>query len=384
MSNFQQRMTERGFESPLAMEGSNMPKKAKAKAPVIDDTEQRWQELWIDWRIRGSKKPPSVFPLPMVEGDLMGWFNEMARLYGYNPRNLAYCSKILECAGIDETTITEELLDKAVKDSYPFARQWAEEYNAVPETDRKKGDPTYIDRDYQNWHVWNEQKRFQKKVSTEPGPSDNVNTDRSKPDERRTDMAKYKLELTTAAEILKACGVKETKALKSVEAVQEKINLLHKSISEVPETLTDAPLRETMEDILDRLHRKQSVTVVDGSASDSEDDDNTEEKEEKAVKTKDKKASKPVKASKADKPAKKGPTGPRGVGVCATIVECYQKASKKKPVTKAEILEVLTKKFPDRDPDKMKSTVSGSPTWIPLEKKLTVERDGEGGFWIKA
>lgn len=73
-------------------------------------------------------------------------------------------------------------------------------------------------------------------------------------------------------------------------------------------------------------------------------------------------------------------------GVVATIIECLLRAHQEtEPVTKAEILEVCTKRFPERDPMKMKSTIANFPTWIPIERNVEVHKDSEsGGFWIES
>lgn len=62
---------------------------------------------------------------------------------------------------------------------------------------------------------------------------------------------------------------------------------------------------------------------------------------------------KETKSQKAASGGQKG--GNRGPGVIATIIETLKA---EKPLSKEDILAELVKKFPDRDPEKMKVTVS--------------------------
>ena len=64
-----------------------------------------------------------------------------------------------------------------------------------------------------------------------------------------------------------------------------------------------------------------------------------------------KKTAKPAKAAAKKKPGNKQP------GVVATMLDTVAKASKTKPVTQEEILNVLVRTFPDRDPVKMEGSV---------------------------
>jgi len=70
-------------------------------------------------------------------------------------------------------------------------------------------------------------------------------------------------------------------------------------------------------------------------------------------------------------------------GVCKCIIEALEAASKDKPVTKEQILEVLVKTFPERTREAMKNTIGGYvPSGIKAEKKRQCENDGKGGFWL--
>jgi hypothetical protein len=130
---------------------------------------------------------------------------------------------------------------------------------------------------------------------------------------------------------------------------------------------------------------------VDDDEDDQDDDEveeiKTEPVPEKSAKKKEKpkKADKPTKEEKADKPKGKKPEkakGKSGKGIIATIVSLLEKATKKQPITKAEIIDVLKKEFPDRDVRGMTRTVHVQvPGRISREKfKLGVTEDGKGFY----
>ena len=134
---------------------------------------------------------------------------------------------------------------------------------------------------------------------------------------------------------------------------------------------------------------------VDDDQDDDEDDQDDDEVEEiktesvpeKSAKKeeKPKKADKPTKEEKTDKPKGKKPEkakGKSGKGIIATIVSLLEKATKKQPITKAEIIDVLKKEFPDRDVKGMTRTVHVQvPGRISREKfKLGVTEDGKGFY----
>ena len=69
------------------------------------------------------------------------------------------------------------------------------------------------------------------------------------------------------------------------------------------------------------------------------------------------------------------------VGIIATIIESLSK----KAMTKDELLEVLTKKFPERTPEAMRTTVNCQvPTRLASEKGLNITKDKEGRYQITA
>lgn len=134
---------------------------------------------------------------------------------------------------------------------------------------------------------------------------------------------------------------------------------------------------------------------VDDDQDDDEDDQDEDEVEEiktesvpeKSAKKeeKPKKADKPTKEEKTDKPKGKKPEkakGKSGKGIIATIVSLLENATKKQPITKAEIIDVLKKEFPDRDVRGMTRTVHVQvPGRISREKfKLGVTEDGKGFY----
>lgn len=88
--------------------------------------------------------------------------------------------------------------------------------------------------------------------------------------------------------------------------------------------------------------------------------------------------SKPVKSSKEEKPKQQKP------GVIKTIIGYLEAASKKKPITREEIVKRLTKEFPDREVKAMSSTVSSQvPGALLVEKGIKVSGEKTRGFWIE-
>lgn len=167
------------------------------------------------------------------------------------------------------------------------------------------------------------------------------------------------------------------KALKSIDA---KIPWLEDEDKDVEE---DEDI-EGMED--------EDVDDDQDDDEDVQDDDEVEEIKTESVpeksakkEEKPKKADKPTKEEKADKPKGKKPEkakGKSGKGIIATIVSLLEKATKKQPITKAEIIDVLKKEFPDRDVKGMTRTVHVQvPGRISREKfKLGVTEDGKGFY----
>lgn len=139
----------------------------------------------------------------------------------------------------------------------------------------------------------------------------------------------------------------------------------------------------------------EEIEDIEGMEDDDEDDQDDDEVEEIKTKPvpkksakkeeKPKKADKPTKEEKTDKPKGKKPEkakGKSGKGIIATIVSLLEKATKKQPITKAEIIDVLKKEFPDRDVRGMTRTVHVQvPGRISRERfKLGVTEDGKGFY----
>ena len=100
--------------------------------------------------------------------------------------------------------------------------------------------------------------------------------------------------------------------------------------------------------------------------------------------TKDKKpaakaASKPAAKAKDKKPAVKASGNNTKPGVVNAVVECLQKASKTKPISKDQIVTALVKKFPDRDAEKLGRTATTFlvPSVLAKHRDLKLIRVGE-------
>jgi hypothetical protein len=112
-----------------------------------------------------------------------------------------------------------------------------------------------------------------------------------------------------------------------------------------------------------------------------EDDDEEEEDEDSVKVAKKKKASK--KGGKANFQKAGGEGGP---GVIGSIVEFLQEGTEDKPLSRADILKKLVKRFPERGEDAMKKTVNVQvPNRIAKDKGLDVikvEKDGKPFFYV--
>jgi len=96
-----------------------------------------------------------------------------------------------------------------------------------------------------------------------------------------------------------------------------------------------------------------------------------------------KKAPKSAAKAPAKAPAEDNGKAPKKVGVIATIIECLNGATEKKPVDKPTILEGLVKRFPDRKAEGMMSTINIQvPSRLKTDKQIVVSK-GEGGYWIE-
>ena len=74
---------------------------------------------------------------------------------------------------------------------------------------------------------------------------------------------------------------------------------------------------------------------------------------------------------------------PRKPGVIATIAKHVEKATKRKPISKEQLLEILVDEFPDRESDSMKRTIDVQlPARLRKEKDLNIVRNDKGSYYI--
>lgn len=134
---------------------------------------------------------------------------------------------------------------------------------------------------------------------------------------------------------------------------------------------------------------KETFEVLDdvGAEFDFEtplDEDDPEEPEEKEEEEEEeeKEEEKPAKKTKTAK--KEGPkkaTGKNGKGVIGTIRAMLEKTSKKKPISKAEIVEELIEQFPDRNQKSMKNTVNVQVPGRVSKEAFEVKKTEDGKFY---
>lgn len=159
------------------------------------------------------------------------------------------------------------------------------------------------------------------------------------------------------------------------------LNNLDEMVDEEPD-FDNEKVENTYNEVKDAIDGGHKIEVTD---DDSEDGGDEEPKSKKSKKKKENDVAKTKEKSKAGKdktkPGKKAAGGQKKPGVIATIIECLEGASSKKPIKKEAILKVLTKKFPDRNPNSMKATVSAQvPTGLKAEKNITVKKTDEGYY----
>lgn len=98
--------------------------------------------------------------------------------------------------------------------------------------------------------------------------------------------------------------------------------------------------------------------------------------EEKAIaKTKKEKTVKKVASKKEAAP--KNEVGHRVGSSLDLIYQCFKE---KKGMSKVDILEKLQEKFPERDPEKMKRTLSLQISRMPKEKDFKLIKDEQGRY----
>lgn len=162
---------------------------------------------------------------------------------------------------------------------------------------------------------------------------------------------------------------------------------------EAEDVLPKDKLADETWDLIKKIGGKKAQKVVAkrqakaASASDEESDSDSgkgssgKSSKKKSGKKKNPPKNPPKKAEKKAEKAKSSnaPTGKKP-GVIATIVECLEK----KPCTHEQILAVLTKKFPDRNPDQMAATIKVQvPSRLRKDKGLKIDRDDKGRYAIK-
>lgn len=88
-------------------------------------------------------------------------------------------------------------------------------------------------------------------------------------------------------------------------------------------------------------------------------------------------------ANKKEKTPKAKTDGAKKLKVSDSIRDWLKDASEKKPLTLEKIHKLLVVRFPDRDPDKMMSTLKVEVPWrLKVRKGHDVRNDGKGGWWI--
>jgi hypothetical protein len=192
------------------------------------------------------------------------------------------------------------------------------------------------------------------------------------------EMSKFKVTKDAAVKLMVGLGFKKAGNYNQTR-LQEKLAKMDEIAdgSEEEKLKGDKASFKLLKAIKAAITKGDEVRVVGGES----------EEPAKAESNGEGKPSKKAAAEKT-KPEKEKGTKPRKVGVCATIRECLEKASKKSPATKEDILKVLVKRFgPGTEADKpeagMKSTVAGFPSWAPSYFKVELGKDDEGGYWIK-
>lgn len=139
------------------------------------------------------------------------------------------------------------------------------------------------------------------------------------------------------------------------------------------------------EDAEDSDDDEDSDEDADDSDDDSDDDDEAPAaaKPAKKKKKETKPAAKPAATNgKKKKGASGGIKSAGGVGVIGSIVEFLKAGSAKKPVSKTELVEKLSARFPDRSPESMKATVNVQlPNRLRVDKELDVQKN-DNGYWI--
>ena len=139
-----------------------------------------------------------------------------------------------------------------------------------------------------------------------------------------------------------------------------------------------AKKEEDEQDEEDEQEDEEEEVVVDAPKAKKE---KAKGKKEKAKKEE----AAPAPKAKGKRPEKAQGTSGSGKGVIATIKDILSKTSKKKQVTKQDILDALVIEFPDRAASSMKSTVNAQvPGRISRETDMDIEKSADGKKFYKA
>lgn len=316
---------------------------------------------------------------------ILEWFRAMASKHGEHPRLLSVCPHVLQQAGIDPKQLTPELIHEAVRQTYEVAQAWITRNNK----NRKDGGQTGP-MEMRRWFLYGtevpvpdqhrllngEDKVLQvKKVVAGYVASDNKQV-------ARHEGEAMNVTKTVACKILKALGFKADVAKWDVQKLTEKVNDLPRRAGVEDKRLPDDELNDILHDILADLSTGKKVKVEEDDEVEVPFDEDEEPEDKPTKKDKGKKGGKKPKAEDngtAEKPPKKAPKEKKA-GVIATIIEILSRASAKKPVSKADILEGLVARFPDRPESGMKVTVNAQ--LYRLKDKLDIQGDPKTGYWI--
>lgn len=173
-----------------------------------------------------------------------------------------------------------------------------------------------------------------------------------------------KVDSTELRKVFVACGVASAKKW-NAKKLQAKIKRLP--------TLKD---KEIEDDETAGLFEDIKGSLDKGEIPEVYDNDN----ETKPAKGEGKKG----KAKAGGKTGRQGRAGKNGApGIIESIIEFLRTGTSGRPLTKDEVLKRLTKRFPDRSADAMKTTISIQiPSRIKSDRGIVV-RKNENGYWIE-
>lgn len=143
----------------------------------------------------------------------------------------------------------------------------------------------------------------------------------------------------------------------------------------------DEAVAETLHAVVTAIEEGCDFEIV--GEKDDKQSDAKAKKAEKAEKsdgeTVNAESSNSAEESKSDqKPKKRGPKGP---GVIKTIAELVSNATPENPVSKAQILDELCSRFPDRQRESMEKTINVQvPNRLRKEKGLNIQKNDDGYF----